>query len=49
MIFLSESNINPVSLFRSYPKDFLSNFERIDLRGNKGRADDVVLVHMRGE
>jgi len=42
-------DVNDWSEGGSYPKDFLSNFERIDLRGNKGRADDVVLVHMRGE
>ena len=40
-------DVNDWSEGGSYPKDFLSNFERIDLRYNKGRADDVVLIHTK--
>jgi len=40
-------DVNDWSEGGSYPEDFLSNFERIDLRYNKGRADDVVLIHTK--
>jgi len=40
-------DVNDWSEGGSYPKDFLSKFERIDLRSNKGRRDDVVLVHIK--
>lgn len=38
-------DVNDWSEGGSYPSDFLSYFERIDLRTNKGRGDDVVLVY----
>lgn len=40
-------DVNDWSEGGSYPEDFLSNFERIALRYNKGRADDVVLIHTK--
>lgn len=40
-------DVNDWSEGGEYPEDFLSNFERIDLRYNKGRADDVVLIHTK--
>lgn len=39
-------DVNDWSEGGCYSKEFLSNFKRIDLRGNKGRLDDVVLVHL---
>lgn len=40
-------DVNDWSEGGSYPKDFLDHFQRIDLRSNKGRLDDVVLVYMK--
>jgi len=41
-------DVNDWSEGGSYPEEFLSNFERIDLRFNKNRGDDVVLVYKKG-
>jgi cephalosporin hydroxylase len=38
-------DVNDWSEGGSYPKEFLDNFERVDLRKNKGRADDVLLIY----
>ena len=40
-------DVNDWSEGGSYPEEFLSNFERIDLRSNKNRDDDVVLVYRK--
>lgn len=40
-------DVNDWSEGGSYPEEFLSNFERVDLRHNKGRADDVLLVYKK--
>ena len=40
-------DVNDWSEPGSYPEEFLSNFVRLDLRANKGRQDDVVLVHVK--
>lgn len=40
-------DVNDCSEPGSYPEKFLSNFKRIDLRSNKGRADDIVLVYTK--
>lgn len=42
-------DVNDWSEGGSYPEEFLSNFERIDLRFNKNRGDDVVLVYRKGK
>jgi hypothetical protein len=40
-------DVNDWSEGGSYSDDFLSNFERIDLRRVKNRMDDVMLVHKK--